>query len=121
MNIISILSFLLLSVVFFQFVFCAESTLTNSDQNKIKLNIGEEKDNTFCENLSNCADCVENGCKFCNGLGCVPNETAEYCERGYITSQSNERECPSGNKAEGVSLAPFACFIVLFSFIISIL
>ena len=77
---------------------------------------------TKCEDLNTCSECVESelNCKFCPSLGCVVAHSKEPCSQEYVTSK-NEDECPTIKAAAGSALTPFACIIVLLSFLVTLL
>merc|ERR1711862_984328 len=74
----------------------------------------------FCEAFSQCDECLESefDCKYCpDEKKCLPSASSATCSVPFIT-QENEAECPLTKQDAGSSLTPFACVIVLFSFLI---
>lgn len=77
----------------------------------------------ICESFTQCDECLESeiGCKYCPDENkCFPLDAPISCSVPFITEE-NEDECPITKKDAGSALTPFACVIVLFSFLICLL
>lgn len=106
-----------------------KSTTKNSDtckhwvENCWVLPLAVHNFNPMCEAFTQCNECLESdiGCKYCPDENkCLPVDSAIRCSVPFITIET-EDECPMTKKDAGSALTPFACVIVLFSFLICLL
>lgn len=77
----------------------------------------------MCESYQDCGACLDSewDCKYCPEQSrCLSAQSEASCATPFVTSD-NESECPDFKHDAGSSLTPFACIIVLFSFLIMVL
>merc|ERR1712130_64373 len=77
----------------------------------------------MCASYQDCGACLESewDCKYCPEQSrCVPAQSEASCALPFVT-KDNELECPLFKHDAGSALTPFACVIVLFSFLIMVL
>ena len=73
-----------------------------------------------CGLFDRCDECLESelGCKYCPyNMKCMLESDNAVCAVPFITKET-ESECPLVKEDAGSSLTPFACMIVLLSFLI---
>ena len=76
-----------------------------------------------CSSFVGCDECLlsEVECKYCpEEKRCVAVESEAVCAVPFL-SKEDEEECPLITLDSGSALTPFACIIVLFSFLIMLL